>query len=507
MTATEKINILLVDDQPSKLLSLETILADLDENVIKANSADEALKCLLSHECAVILVDVCMPKMDGFELAELIRSHPRFGRTAIIFISAVYLTDEDRLRGYGLGAVDYIPVPIIPEVLRAKVAVFAELYRKTSELRRVNAELERRLVELDRSNERLRFADRMATIGTLVAGLGHDMGNLLLPVRLRLDTLAANELPESAQRDVAAIRESTLYLQRLARSLRLLTLDTEHRPPSDATTNLRQWWDETGGLLCGAVSKSIELEVDIPADLPEVQMEKAALTQAVFNLIQNANDALKTSKAGRICVKARAAGDGSRLSLSVTDNGPGMDDNACRRCVEPFFTTKTRELGTGLGLALVHGLVTRANGTLTVESRPGAGSCFTLLLPVGHRAADLNNSPTAPTTVARVSLADDRLRAHVRSILTSLAYEIRVGPEADADVLITELDGNGALDEVLRFTACESVRRSVVFGVAPPQWTACDRIVWLDPAVKPSQLRARLAEVLTRPGDRPEKPV
>ncbi len=123
----EKVNILLVDDQPAKLLSYEVILQELGENLIKASSGREALEHLLKNEVAVILVDVCMPELDGFELAAMIREHPRFQKTAIIFISAIQLTDIDRLRGYEMGAVDYVPVPVVPEVLRAKVKVFAEL--------------------------------------------------------------------------------------------------------------------------------------------------------------------------------------------------------------------------------------------------------------------------------------------------------------------------------------------------------------------------------------------
>ena len=145
MPEHEKVNILLVDDQPSKLLSYEVILHDLGENLIKASSGREALEHLLKSEIAVVLVDVCMPDLDGFQLAAMIREHPRFQKTAMIFISAIHLTDMDRLRGYEMGAVDYVPVPVIPEVLRAKVKVFAELYRKTRQLERVNAELEGRV--------------------------------------------------------------------------------------------------------------------------------------------------------------------------------------------------------------------------------------------------------------------------------------------------------------------------------------------------------------------------
>src|SRR4051812_21511567 len=138
----DKVNILLVDDQPAKLLSYQVVLEELGENLIKATSAKEALGCLLKTDVAVILVDVCMPELDGFELVAMIREHPRFQRTAIIFVSAIQITDLDRLRGYEAGAVDYVPVPVVPEVLRAKVKVFAELYRKTRQLEELNAKLE-----------------------------------------------------------------------------------------------------------------------------------------------------------------------------------------------------------------------------------------------------------------------------------------------------------------------------------------------------------------------------
>src|SRR6266481_2716662 len=164
MAEHEQVNILLVDDQPAKLLSYEVILHELGENLIKAASGKEALECLLRNEVAVVLVDVCMPDLDGFQLAAMIREHPRFQKTAMIFISAIHLTDVDRLRGYEMGAVDYVPVPVIPEVLRAKVKVFAELYRKSRELEHLNAELERRVAErtaeLESSTKRLLQSER-----------------------------------------------------------------------------------------------------------------------------------------------------------------------------------------------------------------------------------------------------------------------------------------------------------------------------------------------------------
>jgi two-component sensor histidine kinase/DNA-binding response OmpR family regulator len=153
LNETDRVNVLLVDDQPGKLLSYEVMLGQLNENLIKTSSAKEALEVLLKTDVAVILVDVCMPELDGFELARMIRDHPRFQRTAIIFISAIHISEADSLRGYDAGAVDYVPVPVVPEVLRAKVKVFAELYRKTRQLEALNRELESRVAERTRALE------------------------------------------------------------------------------------------------------------------------------------------------------------------------------------------------------------------------------------------------------------------------------------------------------------------------------------------------------------------
>jgi len=176
MPPGDKVNVLLVDDQPAKLLAYEAILGELGENLIKASSAREALQWLLKIDVAVLLVDVCMPDLDGFELAAMVREHPRFQQTAIIFVSAIHLTDIDRLKGYEMGAVDYVPVPVVPEVLRAKVKVFAELYRKTRQLEQLNADLERRVAErtaaLEATNRSLRESERRRSLALAAGQMG-----------------------------------------------------------------------------------------------------------------------------------------------------------------------------------------------------------------------------------------------------------------------------------------------------------------------------------------------
>ncbi len=182
----QQVNILMVDDQPSKLLTYEVMLAELGENLLKANSAREALEILLKNDIAVVLMDVSMPDIDGFELAEMIRQHPRFQRTAIIFISAVHLTDLDRLKGYQRGAVDYLSVPVVPELLRAKVSVFTELHRQAKQLEALNRELRKLSGHLmtTQDEERRRFAREL-----------HDsIGQELAAAKIMLDTMHISHL-------------------------------------------------------------------------------------------------------------------------------------------------------------------------------------------------------------------------------------------------------------------------------------------------------------------------
>jgi PAS domain S-box-containing protein len=176
MRQEQAVNILLVDDQPAKLLSYEVVLQELGENLIRATSAREAFEHLLRTEVAVILIDVVMPDLDGFELATMIRNHPRFERTAIIFVSAVHMTDLDRLRGYEVGAVDYLPVPVVPDLLRAKVRLFVDLFRKTQQLERLNIELERRVAErtaaLETSTARLQESEQRRSLALAAGHMG-----------------------------------------------------------------------------------------------------------------------------------------------------------------------------------------------------------------------------------------------------------------------------------------------------------------------------------------------
>src|ERR1700741_4199847 len=199
---TSAVNILMVDDQPSKLLSYEVMLGELGENLVKASSGREALELLLKMDFAVVLMDVSMPELDGFELAQMIRQHPRFQKTAIIFISAVHLTDLDRLKGYQRGSVDYISVPVVPELLRAKVSVFAELHRRAQQLENLNRELRRLSNSLiaAQDKERRRIARAM-----------HDgLGQELSAAKMVLDGIVSHDEAAHSRKTLAVADASAM---------------------------------------------------------------------------------------------------------------------------------------------------------------------------------------------------------------------------------------------------------------------------------------------------------
>src|SRR6185295_13978456 len=205
------VNVLIVDDQPGKLLTYSAILEGTDANLVVAESARAALDLLLRTEFALVLIDVCMPELDGFELAAMIRDHPRFQRTAIIFVSAMPQTEVDRVRGYRYGAVDFLQVPIVPEILRSKVGVFVDLYRKTRELEELNQALERRVAQ--RTAE-LEEASRHKD--DFLAVLAHELRNPLAAIRAATQVIAFPQVPPAVSaKSIAVIQRQIEQLVRL----------------------------------------------------------------------------------------------------------------------------------------------------------------------------------------------------------------------------------------------------------------------------------------------------
>jgi len=323
MSQSEKVNILMVDDQPSKLLTYEVMLAELGENLIKANSGREALQQLLTTDVAVVLLDVSMPEIDGFELAGLIRQHPRFQRTAIIFISAVHLTDLDRLKGYQRGAVDYISVPVVPELLRAKVSVFAELHRRALQLETLNRELRLLSTRLmtAQDNERRRFARDL-----------HDgIGQELAAAKIMLDGL----LPQSSGLgNHKAVEEASEIVDRAIQQVRSMS-HLLHPPLLDEGglfSALR--WLVDGMTERSGIQTSLDLQ---PPEFPRLTPE---MERAVFRIVQEAmTNVFRHSQAqtARVSLIQRE----SSLMLTVSDDGRGLP--------EPTARLQPGSIGIGIG--------------------------------------------------------------------------------------------------------------------------------------------------------------
>ena len=423
MDKSERVNILLVDDQQAKLLSHEAILAEIGENLLKASSASQAFECLLKNEIALVLIDVCMPDLDGFELAAMIREHPRFETTAIIFVSAVMMTYPDQLRGYQLGAVDYVPVPVVPELLRAKVKVFVDLYRKTRQLERFNAELEQRVAErtseLQRFNEQLELrikertheretalaqlfeAQKMDTIGQLTGGVAHDFNNLLMAVLGSL-SLLEKRLPDDPrshrllQNAVQGAQRGAALTQRLLAFSRRQELKPEAVDVLLLVSGMKE-------LLERALGHGVELRTDFEGLLPAALADANQLELALLNVALNARDAMPnggtlTISAGRYSVDdtdaALRAGDYVRIRIA--DNGIGMDEMTLAKATEPFFTTKGPGKGTGLGLSMVDGLAAQSGGLLRIHSQLNVGTTIELCLPMAKTPTQTADGGPAP---------------------------------------------------------------------------------------------------------------
>lgn len=305
----DKINILMVDDQPGKLLTYEAILGELGENLIKANSGREALEHLLKNDIAVVLMDVSMPELDGFELADMIRQHPRFQETAIIFISAVHLTDMDRINAYQRGAVDYISVPVIPELLRAKVSVFAELHRRAKQLEVLNGELRRLSTSLisTQDDERRRIARELHD------GLGQD----LIAAKIVLEVAQAQE--HSPAKRAQAVGDASGLIDRAIQQVRSIS-HLLHPPMLDEVGlhSALQWY------LDGLTKRSgIEMHIDIqPQEFPRLSPE---LETTVFRIVQEAlTNVFRHSGASQGWVTLTKVEND--VTIKVRDDGRGVSD-------------------------------------------------------------------------------------------------------------------------------------------------------------------------------------
>jgi signal transduction histidine kinase len=345
----EKINILMVDDHPAKLLSYEAMLNELGENLIKAHSGMEALEHLLKTDIALVLMDVSMPGMDGFETAQMIHAHPRFQNMPVIFVSGIHVSDLDRLKGYQHGAVDYISVPVVPQLLRAKVRVFAELHRKTQQLEILNAQMIRLLDE-----ERRRIARELHdSVGQLLAGIS--MNNRLV------ETESHKLGPDAAKR----VSENAAMVEEASKQIRTISY-LLHPPLLDETglTSALRWYVE------GFSERSkIDAKLDIPQEFVGLSKE---MELSIFRVVQECLTNIHRH-AGSPTAGIRITQNEACLRIEIEDAGKGIPPGK-----EAAFGLSAHA---GVGLRGMRERLRLLGGTLHLQSSDH-GTRVTAVLPV-----------------------------------------------------------------------------------------------------------------------------
>jgi signal transduction histidine kinase len=383
----EKVNILMVDDSPDKLLAMESVLASLGQNLVKVNSGEEALRILLRQDFALILLDVNMPGMDGFETAQHIRKRKSLENIPIIFVTALSTTDAEVFKGYQFGAVDYILTPIVPEILRTKVGVFVQLWKQRHELeaqaealRLANSILEERAQQLGQANRELE---------SFCYTIAHDLRAPLRAMEgltsLLLDD--CNEKLDPTAREYgerirsAAARMDQMIQELLAYSrLSLMAMQAEPVPLAQVVAD-------------GLTQVSWDLErrkarVHVKESSRQAIGNFAILVQVMVNLVSNAIKFVPADKTPEVTIHDEERGGFVRLW--VEDNGIGIAEEHQDRIFRIFERLHGQEAypGTGIGLAIVQKAISRMNGRVGLESQPGSGTRFWFELPIYDATRD-----------------------------------------------------------------------------------------------------------------------
>jgi PAS domain S-box-containing protein len=523
--SAHKINILLVDDRADKLTALEAALESLNQNIVKVNSGTEALRALLHEDFAVILLDVSMPGMDGFQTASLIRQRIRSEHTPIIFVTSINTNETHVSQGYSLGAVDYVFSPVEPEILRAKVAVFIDLFKKSEQIKEqaemlrqaaevrasylenrmrglfnrlnvglfkadlkgqfiqknpafdrlfkigtldeesgfnlhrlwpeldkfllesdmettdkresewiypdgssawlavtlsrgqrpdgmqyiegmiedvstrkrneellltMNETLERKVRErseaLRQSQEHLRRSERLASLGTLAAGIAHEINNPLNSILMSSDFAKRNlGKPEIINQTLSVISDNTKRCGRIIKGVLQFarnqkTLKTAHE--------LNSLVKNAADLMKTYIQTPLQINFNLSEEDLSVNANQTELEQVIVNILQNAADA---SSNGSLIININTRKQGNTAELSIGDNGPGIPAEIMDKIFDPFFTTRNGNGGTGLGLSVAHGIVSDHGGSLKVKNLSKGGAVFTINLPFFNSSESLSN--------------------------------------------------------------------------------------------------------------------
>ena len=390
---TAPVSILLVDDEPRNLDALEAILTHADYVLLRATDADSALRLLLQHDVAAIVLDIKMPGVSGFELAQLIKGSKRFRQIPILFLTAYMIADQDMVAGYGAGAVDYLTKPINPQVLRYKIAVFADLFRKTRALAELNEKLEvrvqERTAELETSEAALRIAARQKD--EFLAILAHELRNPLTPLRTGLDLLLrVKPAVPSVDRTLEAMNRQLDHMVRLIDDL----LDVSRI--NSGKLELKKERVDLAEVIDRAIDgargfferRKQSVTVDIPRSVNTVA-DAVRVVQILGNLLHNASK--YTANGGTI--RVALIQETGRALIHVIDSGIGLRPDEHDQIFQMFTRIDrpepSNERGLGIGLALARSLAEMHSGTLSVGSAgPGHGATFTLALPTLARATD-----------------------------------------------------------------------------------------------------------------------
>ncbi|HZV07549.1 MAG TPA: ATP-binding protein [Gemmataceae bacterium] len=367
MMRESKANVLLVDDTPANLLALRTILDTLGQNLVEALSGEEALRHLLHDDFAVILLDVSLPGMDGYEVARMIRGHKRCQRTPIIFVTAYETPSERMIEAYSQGAVDFLVKPLVPVVLRSKVAVFVELFQKSEQLKRQQEQM------LSQQREMMR-AGHLAVAGQLAAGVAHEVRNPLATIKVLVEgALRTKNAAPLSRQELTVMHGEIARLERIVQDY----LDFA-RPPelNRSRGDLREVIDQAAALLqANARRQGVRLQIDYPSQPVWAQVDHDQLRAVLVNLLINAIEAMP--RGGPLKISLTSANQ--EIELTVTDTGAGIPPDILKNLFTPFVSGKPT--GTGLGLCISKRIVEYHGGRITAKNHPEGGAVVTIKLP------------------------------------------------------------------------------------------------------------------------------
>lgn len=381
-------HLLVVDDVEANLVAMEAILEGMDCALVLARSGNEALKLLLKHDFAAMLLDVQMPGMDGYEVAQHARSNVQTRQIPIIFLTAKHETKDDALRGYGTGAVDFLFKPISPVVLRSKVRVFLELRQR-------QMQVEQALSDLKVAQTQLVQSAKMASLGELVAGVAHEINNPLAFATSHLRTArecldrvgptVASQLSgeTGAAWDKARNRlgEMNLGLQRISELVNQLRTFSRLDEGERKTIDIAECLDSVLMILGHRLENVIQVARRLHGPA-RFDCYPGPLNLALLNLVTNAIDAIgekPNGGKGNIVISTESRED--KIAISITDDGMGIPPELQTRILEPFFTTKPVGKGTGMGLSIAYSIAQKHGGTLEIASTPKQGTTMTIVFP------------------------------------------------------------------------------------------------------------------------------